>query len=467
MFTFNSKEKKSNKKIKKVEIKKQKQERKKQKLEYKKEKINQKKQEKIRKKEERKIYKSSSKYIQKKNLLFYYIVSFLFFTEVKGMSASDVLFYESFYPFFKLIIEPLIVTLVDSKNKKTCLILGNLSLFIAVLLVLFLPSPVYLIPCNLFMAIGFAIKDQVESTIAYKFINEENIEKKRSLFLKIDGKATSKYHILSAISSVVSSLLYVINPYVPFILSASMLFIATIICFLFEIKEEHEKISVFKNYKNYFVELKDSFKFINNSNRLTFLIIFHGLFHGIFSTMVSFKSSLLTDINISTTLRGILFAIFSLIAFNFSQKANYINKKLKNRTLTIFSKIYFLLILCIGLTAYPENLSFMQLFLIFTLMSSQYIIEGPYRTIINQYLSNFTNDTISSKIFSISGFIAQLFSLSFMLLSSLLLKYFSTALCLVYIGGFAFILFTILLELMKKKVGLRPYEYDESEIFTK
>ena len=399
------------------------------------------------------------------DLLFYYIVSFLFFTEIKGMTASEVLFMDAFYPFFKLIFEPLLVFYIDSKSKKTCLITGNFCIFLSILIIIFTKNPYWLIIVNLFMAIGFAIKDQVESTFAYSLITEKNEKEKRDLFLKIDGKSTSKYHIFSSISSLIASMLYVINPYIPFILSASALFIATFICFFFKIYDDHKTKAVIKDFKNYKKELKDSFNFINNSQRLTYLIVFHALFHGIFSTMVSSRNSLLTDIDISTTSRGILFALFSLIAFSSSKKAIHIHSKFKNHTLNAFSNMYYLLMLAIGLITFNNNLGFISYLLLFICMGFQYIIEAPYKTIINQYLSNITTPEISTKIFSITGFIVQLFSLTFMLLTSLILKYFTTSISFIFIGGLAFIGFTILSCKMKKVVGLRPEDYDEKEIF--
>ena len=75
------------------------------------------------------------------DLLFYYIVSFLFFTEIKGMTASEVLFMDAFYPFFKLIFEPLLVFYIDSKSKKTCLITGNFCIFLSILIIIFTKNP--------------------------------------------------------------------------------------------------------------------------------------------------------------------------------------------------------------------------------------------------------------------------------------------------------------------------------------
>ena len=38
------------------------------------------------------------------DMLFYYAIIFLFFTQIKGISAADVLLAESFYPLFKVLL---------------------------------------------------------------------------------------------------------------------------------------------------------------------------------------------------------------------------------------------------------------------------------------------------------------------------------------------------------------------------
>ena len=401
------------------------------------------------------------------DLLFYYIVSFLFLSEVKGFSPSKILFVEAFYPLFKLFAEALFIRFIDKQPKKVCLIAANFSLVISMIIFLSTTSEILHILSNLFMAIGFTIKDQVESTIAYDFISEKNHKEKRTLFLKIDGKATSKYHILNAVTSLLSSSLYIISPYLPFICTAITLFISTIICFFFKIFEEHKKERKLQTRKEYFTELKESFSFINKSHRLTYLLIFNALFHGLISFMVAYKSSLLTDINASPTVRGLLFALFSITAYGATKKTHKFQGKFKNRTLTVFCVSYLLFIITIGLAGYPSTISGIGIFLIFISMTAMSFIETPYRTIINQYLSNFTTPKISTKIFWISGTIAQLFSLIYMLIASLLLEYFKTAICFVIIGTVSFVIFVILLEKMKSKVGLKPEEYPESEIYIK
>ena len=39
------------------------------------------------------------------DLLFYYTISFLFLSNIKGLSTAQIVFAESFYPIFKLIFQ--------------------------------------------------------------------------------------------------------------------------------------------------------------------------------------------------------------------------------------------------------------------------------------------------------------------------------------------------------------------------
>lgn len=52
------------------------------------------------------------------DMLFYYAISFLFFTETKGISAADVLLAESLYPLFKVILLIPATILIDKIRKE-------------------------------------------------------------------------------------------------------------------------------------------------------------------------------------------------------------------------------------------------------------------------------------------------------------------------------------------------------------
>lgn len=52
------------------------------------------------------------------DMLFYYAIIFLFFTQTKGILAADVLLAESFYPLFKLILLIPSTILIEKIRKK-------------------------------------------------------------------------------------------------------------------------------------------------------------------------------------------------------------------------------------------------------------------------------------------------------------------------------------------------------------
>ena len=52
------------------------------------------------------------------DLLFYYSIIFLFLTQTKGFTASNVLFVDAFYPLFKLLLQIPCVNIVESFGKR-------------------------------------------------------------------------------------------------------------------------------------------------------------------------------------------------------------------------------------------------------------------------------------------------------------------------------------------------------------
>src|SRR5574344_1944515 len=114
------------------------------------------------------------------DLLFYYGISFLFYTQVKGFSASVVLLADGFYPLFKLIFQIPCVSFVDSYGKRKAIILGNMFVTSGILTVLLCNSVPLLILANLFFAIGYNFKGLCESSVLYDSL--EGVEKRRDVF---------------------------------------------------------------------------------------------------------------------------------------------------------------------------------------------------------------------------------------------------------------------------------------------
>lgn len=71
------------------------------------------------------------------DLLFFYAISFLFLVDIKGLSASQVILVDAFYPLFKFILQPFSTIIVDKFGKRNSIVFGNCMVTIYLILILF------------------------------------------------------------------------------------------------------------------------------------------------------------------------------------------------------------------------------------------------------------------------------------------------------------------------------------------
>lgn len=181
------------------------------------------------------------------DLLFYYAISFLFLTNTKGISAADVLFVDAFYPIFKFILQIPNTAIVNKLGNRLSLILGNIFVAASILLWILADGMVILIVSQFLSALGFSLKSLTETNLLYDSIEKSN--KRNDLFSKIDGKSSSYYYYIDAITSLITGFLFVVNGYLPMLLCFGLCILATILSFSFKEVEKTnaEKISMLDN----------------------------------------------------------------------------------------------------------------------------------------------------------------------------------------------------------------------------
>lgn len=181
------------------------------------------------------------------DLLFYYAISFLFLTNTKGISAADVLFVDAFYPIFKFILEIPNATIVNKLGNRLSLILGNIFVASSILLWILADGITILIVSQFLSALGFSLKSLTETNLLYDSI--EKSDKRNDIFSKIDGKSSSYYYYIDAITSLTTGFLFVINGYIPMLLCFGLCILSTLVSFKFkEIEKTHtEKFSILDN----------------------------------------------------------------------------------------------------------------------------------------------------------------------------------------------------------------------------
>lgn len=403
-----------------------------------------------------------------KDLLFYYAISFLYFTQIKGFPAYDVIIHEAAYTFFKTFSQMLATATIYKLSKKISICVANGFLIIFFLFVIFASNPIHCIIASFFSAFGFAFKEVLETTFIFDFI-EDTPSHKRSLFSKVDGKASSYYFLLASIASFSAGILFSYNPYIPMVLGLICIIISLIISFFFITPHPEKEIhyEYHKHYKSYFKELYSSFNFVFKSTRLTCLILFNSLFYSLFTILLIYRTSLLTNINFTPTHIGILFALFGILSAFSARLAHVFNEKLKHTTLTYISLIYCFATILSGFAVFFKLPTFILYFIVLIMFCIQFFLEGPYETLITQYLCNFTTARMRTKIYTINSILIEAVSTLFLLFSAFLLHFVTTETAFIILGSVYIFSFLLILGYMKKHVNPEVDELDKSEIYVK
>ena len=399
------------------------------------------------------------------DLLFFYTISFLFFAKEKGLTASQIVFAEAFYPLFKIVFQLPSTFLIQKFGKRKALIIANSSLLIYLLMVMSLTNVTTLIIANAFCAFGYVIKGISESTLLYDSLDET--ENKRELFSKYEGKANSYYYFFDAITALSTGFLFAINSYLPLILSSLMIAVSIIISFgLKEINpiEMENSNSIKDDIKKYFSDSKVALKFIFRSERLRALILFDALMIALLTVTITLRTSLLNELNVSSENFGVIFSIMGLIACYSAGKALFIHKKYKNKTLGFLGMSYTMSMVLCALVVILKLPKFWMFYIILIMFSIQYFAKGSFQTIIKQYLNSFCDSKMRVKIYSVTILIEALSTTIISLICSYILKIFIPSQVHLIVGTITSIDMILILVYMSTRVGLKPEEYPAKDI---
>ena len=395
------------------------------------------------------------------DLLFYFPIIFLFLTQVKGLTASQVLFADSFYMLSNTFWQVPITRVVDIIGKKNCLIVGNILYSLSILAMIFMQNYYELLIIQFIYALGYSMKGMCETNILYDSLPKS--KKRGKIFSKIDGKSSSYFYLFDAISSVIAGFTFVINGYIPMVLCFICCVISTVISFKFRhtaiVEKKIEPIGII----TYFKQIKDSFKFCLKSRRMKSLIMFNSIFMGLIFGIVNLRSSMLSEMQVPEQYFGIIFALLQFSASVTSRQTENIQRTFRNKTLTYLSLPVTISCILIGFIG-TDPLSKSSLTLIFLLYLVQYAIKGPYQALMARYMNNFTNRRIRPKITALKNLTSNLFTAIISMLCAVMLKITTTANTFIVVGCISTIFIVLLLDYMRDKVGLKPEQYGKEDI---
>lgn len=390
--------------------------------------------------------------------LFYSAIIFLFLTEVKGMEAPKVLYAESACSLFGLILQIPVTILIEKLGSRKSLIVGNILVTTQIMMMIFVNHFTFLLLAYMILALGTAMKDISECAVLY---DATKVCKGRNSLGNIDAKGSSASYALQAITSILAGYLFVVNPYIPLILSSSISLLTVIIaCRFQEVEPEKKAITV----KQSFSEMKEGFQFILNSKRLRSLLLFMSLFVGVLMMISTYEKSLLSDLNVKAQYFGIIFAMLTMVQCLSVQFQDKIHNRFRNKTLAFLSIPIFISFIIIGVVA---NLNFnhiAQIFTIIVMFAIQHFLRSPYWVLENKYITNFTTPAIRVKILSVAKFMKRITRMSISFIAGLLLETYTTSQAYFIIGFVGLIVMLLILKYMSQRVGLKPEDYDKKDI---
>lgn len=395
------------------------------------------------------------------DLLFYYSIEFLFFTITKGISASEVLIINGIYLISKIIMQIPAVIINDAVGRKKGIIIGNLSIVLYLLILIFGKGAISIIIANIFCAIGFDLKYLTETTLLYDSVSTRGGE---GLYSKIDSKGGSLYYILDGITALISGYLFINNNYLPMIACLICVMISTIISLMFEdIYEKPKKTSIRKTVKNTGKDLKKTTKFILKSGRMKAIMIFQIVLYGTIKIIDTYRSDILVDLGVPEEQFAIIIGILSVIGGVAVSQNKAIEKKYKNKTLTVIGLTYLTGVILVGVVAFiAKTEAIIPILLI--IFAIQKICSSMWFVLETKYIKNFTTEKNRSNIAFAYQIVGATSASIFSILGGILLEHTNIEYSFLIIGLISLALMILTLDYMRTRIGLKPHQYNKKDI---
>ena len=396
------------------------------------------------------------------DLLFYYGIRVMFLTEVKGITSPQILLSSTIYALSMIIMQVPATLLTSKLGYKNTAITGNILNIIWALILITFKSFAGLALSQVISGTAFALKYVSESNLLSSSIPQAPTYQRNEIFSRLDKKGFSRYCIFSAISTIISGFLYNINPYIPIFLSLICIIASTAISFNFnDIREEESK----QSFKDYIKDLKKGYKFITKSKRLRALLVMTGAIWGIIGLLDSYQLTLLQDIGATSVQIGIIFAMFELTRGLLSNTAIDFNKKFKNKSLTNILLTFAIGFILAGIIAFSHIPFYTKLITIVVILLVMGGANAIDQILAKKYVNNFTSSKILPAIYSAKSICDNLLRTVITLLGALVLGIYNIDIATVAMGIFILILTLGLTVYSKDKLGLKPEEYTQKDIY--
>jgi len=398
------------------------------------------------------------------DLIFYYAISFVFLVQTKNLSIAQVMFTDALYPIFKMVLQIPAMTIIDKIGKRKSIILANILLALFLIYLMLSNSIVHVLFAYIISAFAFAIKNVAESNLLYDSVTQR---KGKGMFTKIEEIGSRNYYYLDGITSMLTGVLFVVNGYLPMIISLFFVVISIVLSTGFKeiYKLNKDKTKTLKQrIEDYGEELSTTFKFIIQSKRLQAIMLFIIFFEGIVYISYTLREGLLSEMNVSDEWFAVIISTLTIISGMFVSLQNIIHTKLKNRALTFMSIVYIFTFISIGLVCMFISNWWIALIISLIIFGIQYAIQGPYYTLTTKYLKSFATIKMRTKIDSTFGLIKSISQFIMAMSASYMLSKTTPKESFLILGIRFLVILVFILQWMKPRFGLKAEEYDKKDI---
>lgn len=396
------------------------------------------------------------------DLLFFYGIRVMFLLDVKGITESQILLAATVYALSMIVMQVPATLLASKIGYKNTAIAGNIFNIIWAILMITFDGFAGLALSQFISGVAFALKFVSEPNLLSTSIPQAPTYQRNEIFSRLDKKGFSRYCIFSAISTIISGFLYDINPYIPIFLCLICVIAATAISFNFyDIQEVESK----ESFKDYIKDLKKGYKFITKSKRLRALLVMTGAVWGIIVLLDSYQLTLLQDIGATSVQVGFIFAMFELTRGLFSNTALDFNKKFKNRSLTNILLTFAIGFILAGIIAMSQLPFYTKLIIIVVILLIMGAANAIDQILAKKYVNNFASTKILPAIYSSKSICDNIFRTIITLLGSAIVGIYNIDIAMIVMGIFILILTLVLTVYSKDKLGLKPEEYTQKDIY--
>lgn len=385
--------------------------------------------------------------------IFYYGISVLFLSQVKGISDSNIVLANSIYAIFSIIMQIPMVVVVNKLGKRKSIILANILRATAIVLVMLCMNFAWLIFAYFVMATAFAITGISSSPILNDSLPET--ESKGKIFSHIDSKGYSRYCYIAAASTIIAGYLYQFNPYIPLFLCIGVTIFVIIIAWNFiETNELEGKEKKEITLKENLQDVKEGFDYIFHSGRLRALILMLGLIWGLLCLLSTYQTTLLKNCNVSAFSIGIIAAVVQILTGASSKKADEVNRKLKNKTLTTLALSMTIGAIIIGITMLLKIPFYVQFMIIVTIFCLRHLAKGIYQILKKRYMGNFASADKLTKIYATNGIVSNIIRAIVEYIGSFILLWMPIQQATLVVGILFTIITIIIAIYMKPRIGI-------------